>query len=72
MPAVLVAGHAPFAWGKNAAESVKNAVALEAVAEMALGDLALNPKALTLEALRAEQTLSAQTWPECLLRPAES
>ena len=37
MPAVLVAGHAPFTWGKNVAESVKNAVALEAVAQMALG-----------------------------------
>ena len=37
MPAVLVAGHAPFTWGKNAAESVKNAIALEAVAHMNLG-----------------------------------
>jgi L-ribulose-5-phosphate 4-epimerase len=37
MPAVLVAGHAPFAWGPTAAKSVDNAVALEAVAEMALG-----------------------------------
>jgi L-ribulose-5-phosphate 4-epimerase len=37
MPAVLVAGHAPFTWGKNVAESVHNAVALEAIAEMALG-----------------------------------
>jgi L-ribulose-5-phosphate 4-epimerase len=37
MPAVLVAGHAPFTWGKGVAESVKNAVALEAVAQMALG-----------------------------------
>jgi L-ribulose-5-phosphate 4-epimerase len=37
MPAVLVAGHAPFTWGKDVAESVKNAVALEAVARMALG-----------------------------------
>jgi L-ribulose-5-phosphate 4-epimerase len=34
MPAVLVAGHAPFAWGKSAGESVANAVALEAVAGM--------------------------------------
>ena len=33
MPGVLVASHAPFAWGKNAADSVKNAVALEAVAD---------------------------------------
>lgn len=49
MPAVLVAGHAPFAWGKNVAESVKNAVVLEAVAQMALGTLALNAKAVTLE-----------------------
>ncbi len=37
MPAVLVAGHAPFAWGNSAAQSVENAVALEAVAEMAWG-----------------------------------
>jgi L-ribulose-5-phosphate 4-epimerase len=35
MPAVLVAGHGPFAWGRNADASVENAVALEAVAEMA-------------------------------------
>ena len=49
MPAVLVAGHAPFVWGKNVAESVKNAVALEAVAQMALGVLALCPGGVTLE-----------------------
>ena len=49
MPGVLVAGHAPFAWGKNVAESVKNAVALEAVAEMALGVFSLQPKSVTLE-----------------------
>jgi L-ribulose-5-phosphate 4-epimerase len=49
LPAVLVAGHAPFAWGKDAPESVKNAVALEAVAEMALGVLQLDRKAPLLE-----------------------
>lgn len=43
MPGVLVASHAPFAWGKNAADSVKNAVALEAVADMALATLVLAP-----------------------------
>ncbi|TWT87408.1 L-ribulose-5-phosphate 4-epimerase [Pseudobythopirellula maris] len=43
VPGVLVASHAPFAWGKNAADSVKNAVALESVAEMALGTLQLSP-----------------------------
>lgn len=34
MPAVLVAGHAPFTWGRNAGDSVANSVALEAVAKM--------------------------------------
>jgi L-ribulose-5-phosphate 4-epimerase len=48
MPAVLVAGHAPFVWGETVAQSVENAVALEAVAEMALGTslLAAKPQAL--------------------------
>lgn len=49
MPGVLVAGHAPFAWGKDAATSVKNAVALEAVAKLALGTRQLNPDAPLLE-----------------------
>lgn len=43
MPGVLVAGHAPFAFGKDAAQSVKNALILERVAEMAIGSLMLNP-----------------------------
>jgi L-ribulose-5-phosphate 4-epimerase len=43
LPAVLVAGHAPFTWGKDAAESVKNAIALERVAQMAMGTLWLDP-----------------------------
>ena len=49
MPAALVAGHAPFTWGGSAADSVKNAIALEAVAEMALGTWLLNSQALPLE-----------------------
>jgi L-ribulose-5-phosphate 4-epimerase len=49
MPAVLVAGHAPFVWGKNAGHSVENAIALEAVAEMALATRALCPQPPTLE-----------------------
>ena len=36
MPGVLVAGHGPFSWGKDAWDSVKNAVALESVADMVL------------------------------------
>jgi len=49
MPAALVAGHGPFTWGRSAAESVKNAVALEAVAEMAQRTLAICPDAPGLE-----------------------
>lgn len=49
MPAVLVAGHAPFAWGKDAADSVKNAVALEAVAQMAIGTFQLRADTPALE-----------------------
>lgn len=49
IPGVLVAGHAPFAWGKSATDSVKNAVALEAVARMAMGTRQINPNAPLLE-----------------------
>jgi L-ribulose-5-phosphate 4-epimerase len=49
MPAVLVAGHGPFTWGKNAADAVKNAVALEAVAEMAIGTRQICPDGPLLE-----------------------
>ncbi|HYW79221.1 MAG TPA: L-ribulose-5-phosphate 4-epimerase [Thermoguttaceae bacterium] len=49
MPAALVAGHGPFAWGKDAADSVHNAVALEAVAKMAHGTMTLRADAPTLE-----------------------
>lgn len=36
VPAVLVAGHAPFCWGKTVAEAVHNALALEYIAKLAL------------------------------------
>ncbi len=42
VPAVLVATHGPFTWGRDAAEAVHNAVALEEVARMALGTLQIN------------------------------
>jgi L-ribulose-5-phosphate 4-epimerase len=43
-PGVLVAGHAPFTWGRDVSESVKNAIALENIAKMALKTLQLNPE----------------------------
>ena len=45
MPAVLVASHGPFAWGRSVDEAVKNAVVLEQVARMAIDTLSINPKA---------------------------
>jgi len=44
MPAVLVANHGPFTWGKNPDKSVENAVVLEQVAAMAIGTLTINSK----------------------------
>jgi L-ribulose-5-phosphate 4-epimerase len=43
-PAVLVAGHAPFCWGKTPAEAAHHAVVVEEVAAMALCTLTANPK----------------------------
>jgi len=43
VPAVLVCGHAPFAWGASAAKALENMIVLEEVARMALQSLALNP-----------------------------
>lgn len=49
-PGVLVAGHGPFVWGKNAIDAVQNSVILERIAEMALGSLQLNPALAALPA----------------------
>jgi len=43
MPAVLVANHGPFTWGKTPADSVEAMVVLEQIATMALGTLKINP-----------------------------
>jgi L-ribulose-5-phosphate 4-epimerase len=43
VPACLVNGHAPFAWGKDAHDAAHNAVVLEAVAKMAYRTLTLRP-----------------------------
>jgi L-ribulose-5-phosphate 4-epimerase len=44
IPAVLVANHGPFTWGKGPAEAVEAAVILEQTAKMALGTIMINPK----------------------------
>lgn len=45
MPAVLVAGHAPFCWGATPSDAAHTAWMLEEVAHMATMTLALNPSA---------------------------
>jgi L-ribulose-5-phosphate 4-epimerase len=45
VPGVLVASHAPFAWGPDAAMAAHNAVVLEAVARMAYFTVTINESA---------------------------
>jgi L-ribulose-5-phosphate 4-epimerase len=45
VPACLVAGHAPFVWGRTPADAAHNAVVLEAVAKMAYRTLTLKASA---------------------------
>ena len=43
-PAVLVASHGPFTWGKDVADAVHNAGVLEFIAQLASETLKVNPK----------------------------
>ena len=51
VPGALVSNHGPFTWGDTAMQSLKNAIACEAIAQMALHTLALNPHATAPEHL---------------------
>lgn len=53
-PGVLVKNHGPFAWGRDAADAVHNAVVLEQVAKMAYIAYGINP-ALTMNPLLIEK-----------------
>lgn len=48
VPGVLVAGHAPFTWGKDAAQAAYHAVVLEELARIAMETFAINPHATPL------------------------
>jgi len=50
VPAMLVASHGPFAWGKDADEAVYHAVVLEEVARMSLLTEQINPSAAPADA----------------------
>jgi L-ribulose-5-phosphate 4-epimerase len=49
MPMVIVAGHAPFTWGKDAADAVYNAVVLEEIARMAILTRTIHPLTAPLQ-----------------------
>ncbi|MDI9413349.1 MAG: L-ribulose-5-phosphate 4-epimerase [Bacillota bacterium] len=59
VPAVLVAEHAPFVWGKDAEEAVHNSVVLEQVAQMAY---------LTKELSNSDQPISGYVLDKHYLR----
>lgn len=48
-PAVLVASHGPFAWGRSVADAVHNAVVLEFVARLASETLRINPSVKSMQ-----------------------
>jgi L-ribulose-5-phosphate 4-epimerase len=50
-PAVLVASHGPFTWGKNVADAVHNAGVLEFVARLASETLRINPKTKPMQSV---------------------
>lgn len=49
IPAVLVKSHGPFAWGKDAAEAVHNAVVLEEISFMNYRTMTLNPQITNMQ-----------------------
>lgn len=49
IPAVLVACHGPFAWGKTPAKAVENIAVLEETAKMALYTKQINPDATAVD-----------------------
>ena len=61
-PGVLVRNHGPFAWGRDAADAVHNAVVLEQVAKMAYLSYQINP-ALTMNPLLVEKHINRKHGP---------
>ena len=61
-PGVLVRNHGPFAWGRDAADAVHNAVVLEQVAKMAYLSYQINP-APTMNPLLVEKHFNRKHGP---------
>ncbi len=64
VPGVLVSGHAPFTWGMDARDAVRNNLILERVASMALRTLALNPNLSPLPEYLLEKHFSRKHGPD--------
>jgi L-ribulose-5-phosphate 4-epimerase len=54
-PAVLVASHGPFTWGKNVADAVHNAGVLEFIARLASETLRINPRVNPMQSVLLEK-----------------
>jgi L-ribulose-5-phosphate 4-epimerase len=54
-PAILVAGHGPFAWGRTVTDAAHNAVIVEEIAAMALQTITANVRAKPLEKVLHEK-----------------
>lgn len=61
-PGVLVKNHGPFAWGRDAADAVHNAVVMEQVAKMAYVAYGINSR-LTMNQLLVEKHFSRKHGP---------
>jgi L-ribulose-5-phosphate 4-epimerase len=64
LPAVLVAGHGPFAWGRTPAEAIETSLVLEHVAKMAFGAMALDPRIAPLDACIQDKHFSRKHGPD--------
>jgi L-ribulose-5-phosphate 4-epimerase len=54
-PAVLVASHGPFTWGKDVADAVHNAGVLEFIARLASETLRINPQVKPMQSVLLEK-----------------
>jgi len=63
IPAVLIAGHGAFTWGRTAGEAVQAHVILEHVAKTAYGTLVLNPDQAPLEPYLLDKHLQRKHGP---------
>ena len=62
-PACLVAGHAPFCWGKTVTDAAHTAVIVEEIAAMAWQTVTINPPPARSPKPSATSTTSASTAP---------